>query len=95
MVTIFYLPLQQQRFLVFECLLVVLYWSPLDDDELLSLSALLEATGATDDNDDDGSGNNNNWELLVFSTEGEESSVNNCFFINLFLDLFYFIESIL
>ena len=87
-----YLLLQRLRFLVFECLVVVLDRSPSNDDGLLSLSALLEATGATDDDDDDGSGNDNNWESFLFWREGEESPVNNRFFIDLFLDWFYFIE---
>ena len=51
---------------------VVLDQSPSDDDGLLSLSALLEATGAIDDDYDDDSGNDNNWESFLFSTEGEE-----------------------
>ena len=92
MITILYLPLQQQRFLVCERLVVVLDWSPPDDDGLLSLSALLEATGATDDDDDDGSGHDNNWESFLFWREGEESPLTNRFFIDLFLDWFYFIE---
>ena len=60
MITIFYFLLQRLRFLVFECIVVVSDQSPPNDDGLLSLSALLEATGATDNNDNDGSGNNNN-----------------------------------
>ena len=92
MITIFYLPLQRLLFLVVECLVVVLDRSPPDDDGLLSLSALLEAIGAADDDDDDGSGNDNNWESFLFSTEGEESSINSRVFIDSFLDWLYFIE---
>ena len=44
------------------CLLIsnLVRGSPSNDDLLLSLSVLLEATGATDNNNDDGNGNNNN-----------------------------------